>query len=63
MESHEQQMPLTGQRSADFGAALTESTAPTQDDLVKEGAENDLPPEYDPRDHGIRRIIRNFTPS
>ena len=52
--------PLTGQQSAGFGAPLSEPT--TQVSKITEET-NDLLPEYDPRDHGIRRIIRNFTPS
>lgn len=64
MEAYERhETPLVEQKSTDFGAAFTESTAPTQDDLVKAGEGDDLPPEYDPQDHGVRRIIRNFTPS
>ena len=55
-------VPLAAQKSADFGATLTDASISQDDPSVAEEI-NDLPPAYDPRDHGIRRIIRNFTPS
>ena len=34
-----------------------------KESTAKEETKSDLAPEYDPEDHGYRRIIRNFTPS
>jgi hypothetical protein len=47
------------QDSADFSASISEATKGS----AETDATKDVPPEYDPHDHGVRRIIRNFTPS
>ncbi|KAJ9612479.1 hypothetical protein H2200_004076 [Cladophialophora chaetospira] len=60
--SEQHGMPLTAQKSADVETAISDAVTAQGDPPVAE-EKNDLPPEYDPRDHGARRIIRNFTPS
>ncbi len=57
------QAPLVQRRTADSQPNLSKAES---DDLEREGGAKltkVVSHEYDPDDHGFRRIIRNFTPS
>src|SRR5436190_654315 len=52
------------QPSTSSGGQASDSTIRPENTSTRQGEEKSaMEPEYDPDDHGLRRIIRNFTPS